>query len=181
MNREIHIHIALREWLGRVSTFNQIVAINLVGILGGAIAFQHADVSTHPFWIKALLALSLFDLAGGIVSQFSPLTSAYFAENRWRSVFVLTIQLIHLWIIQFVVAISSIYAFALPALIIGVLLVFVKTEMNKLLIGSGIGVIALIALFSPLVHIAPLGYLFMVLFFIKVLLATPVYWNKLSN
>ncbi len=181
MNKALHIPIAFREWHGEYAPFHHVVLVNAIGIAAACTSLFHQDVTSLQNWVQFIVALSLFDLAGGLVSQFTPGTSSYFELHKLRFIPVFLTQLVHIWAVSLLPNTADALCFMLPAFLVGFTLVFVKSEINKLLISSCIGVVLLIALFSPMANMPALSYLMVVLFILKNILATPIFWNRLSN
>jgi hypothetical protein len=181
MNKALHIPTAFREWHGEFAPFHHVVLVNAIGIAAACTSLFHQDLAGLQNWGKLIIALSLFDLAGGLVSQFTPGTSSYFELHKLRFIPVFLTQLVHIWAVSLIPNSTDAVFFMLPAFLVGFTLVFVSSEINKLLISSCIGVVLLITLFSPAANMSALSYLLVVLFLLKNILATPIFWNRLSN
>lgn len=181
MNKTLHMPIAFREWHGEFALLHNVALVNAIGILAACTSFFHQDVTDLQYWVQFIVALSLFDLAGGLVSQFTSGTSSYFELHKLRFIPVFLTQLVHIWAVSLIPNSADAVYVMLPALLLGLTLIFVTSEINKLLISSCISVVCLITLFSPVVNLPVLSYLIVVLFIIKNVLATPIFWHRLSN
>lgn len=173
MAKVVHVPRFLYEIHGKNPTSSDLWLTYAAGIVGGVAGTVLAQASGVDLWKALLVGLLFFDIAGGVVANFTVSTRMYYGNSRRRRILFLCLHVVQpllialvLWDHLLIMIFTA--AFAISGGLIINLLTTIKSRQVTATILTAIGVwVVLAAINSVPVFV----YVFSVLFLIKILLA----------
>lgn len=178
MNRILKIPKFLHELHGEEASLLSVLLVYATGIAFAlfCIVMCRPVVQGYQTWILALMAL---DIGGGVVSNFSPGTSAYYAKRPTRRWIFIAVHIIHpllLWVIFS--HMHGILVVGAAILVFTAIVNAVSGIPNQRMIAACLFVTTLVLINLLVTGLLPL--LFLSVFALKLIIGFGVRWNHVG-
>jgi hypothetical protein len=95
MNRKVSVPGYLHELHGENPDLLTLISTYLIGLITGLLVICKLGCNTLSVWKTVLLFILYFDIAGGIVSNFSSSTRQYYRKNEKLRISFILLHLLH--------------------------------------------------------------------------------------
>jgi len=173
----------LHEFHGEKSNWTDILSIHLIALAVTIISLMLVSDMGLALWQTCLLAILAYDLAGGVVANFSYSTNLYYDYSMKRRIVFLSLHFL-----QPVALLLVFPAYYAEILIFSAIIVFgafainaIKQPQKQLVYGVVICLFGIVMLQSGYIELFPALRLLFVIFFLKLPLSFSIRWYRLNT
>ena len=175
MNRTVQIPKFLYEFHGDSPTVIGLILTYIAGLIAGVLGGLAVYNSGIELWKAVLAGLLFFDVAGGVVSNFTRSTNRYHRQSQKRRAAFLAIHILHPLLMAFIV--NAYWAFfillGVYTITCGFLIGWIDNHKLQYIFAGALTVIG-VATLSTFNFDQSAPYVFGVLFMIKILIGFSV-------
>jgi len=183
MKNTVQIPKFLHEFHGARSNWEDITSIHVLAFFTTVICLVLANDSALQLWQKCLLGVLAYDLAGGVMANFSYATNLYYDASQKRRLVFLSLHFLQP--IALMLVFPDYYAGVLifSGLIIAssFMVNAVKNPQRQLIMGVLFSVMGCILVLSTGLYLTPVLQLLLVVFFIKLPFAFSIRWYRIEK
>lgn len=176
MDKIVKVPRFLYEIHGKNPTALDLWLTYAAGIIGGVVGVVLAQNSGIDLWKALLVGLLFFDIAGGVVANFTVSTRTYYGRSRRRRILFLCLHVLQPLLMALILGdylLAMIFT-AIFAVAGGLIINLLKTIKSRRVTATILTAIGVLALSAAINSVPVFIYAFSVLFLIKILLAFSV-------
>lgn len=176
MDKIVKVPRFLYEIHGKNPTALDLWLTYAAGIIGGVVGVVLAQTSGIDLWKALLVGLLFFDIAGGVVANFTVSTRMYYGGSRRRRILFLCLHVLQPLLMALILGdylLLMIFT-ATFAVAGGLIINLLKTIKSRRVLAIALTAIGVLALSVAILSVPVFVYAFSVLFLIKILLAFSV-------